>query len=32
MQNNIDISSLSETNLDETFPNQQFKISGYINV
>ena len=27
--NNIDISLFSETKLDETFPNQQFKISGY---
>ena len=29
MRNNIDISFFSETKLDETFPNQQFKISGY---
>ena len=29
IQNNIDISLFSETKLDETFPNQQFKISGY---
>ena len=29
MQNNIDISLFSETKIDETFPNQQFKISGY---
>ena len=29
MRNNIDISLFSETKLDETFPNQQFKISGY---
>ena len=29
MRNDIDISLLSETKLDETFPNQQFKISGY---
>ena len=29
MRNNIDISLFSETKLDQTFPNQQFKISGY---
>ena len=29
MRNNIDISLFSETKLDETFPNQQFKVSGY---
>ena len=29
MRNNIDISLFSDTKLDETFPNQQFKISGY---
>ena len=29
MQNNIDIFSFSDTKLDETFPNQQFTISGY---
>ena len=29
MRNNIDISLFSGTKLDETFPNQQFKISGY---
>ena len=29
IRNNIDISLFSETKLDETFPNQQFKISGY---
>ena len=29
LRNNIDISLFSETKLDETFPNQQFKISGY---
>ena len=29
IQNNIDISLFSETKLDETFPNQQLKISGY---
>ena len=29
MRNNIDISLFSETKLDETFPNQQFKFSGY---
>ena len=28
MGNNIDISLFSETKLNETFPNQQFKISG----
>ena len=29
IRNIIDISLFSETKLDETFPNQQFKISGY---
>ena len=29
MRNYIDISLFSETKQDETFPNQQFKISGY---
>ena len=29
MRKNIDISLLSETKLGETFPNQQFKVSGY---
>ena len=29
MRNNINISLFSETKLDETFPNQQYKISGY---
>ena len=29
MWNNIDISLFSKTRLDETFPNQPFKISGY---
>ena len=29
MQNNINISLFSEIKLDETFPNQQLKISGY---
>ena len=29
MRNDIDISLFSETELDETFPNQQFQISGY---
>ena len=29
MRNNIDISLFSETKLNEAFPNQQFKISGY---
>ena len=29
MRNNIDISLFSATKLDETFPNQQFNISGY---
>ena len=29
MRNNIEISLFSENKLDETFPNQQFKISGY---
>ena len=27
--NNIDICLFSETNIDETFPNQQFNISNY---
>ena len=29
IRNNIEISLFSETKLDEVFPNQQFKISGY---
>ena len=29
MQNNINIFSFLDTKLDETFPNQQFTISGY---
>ena len=29
MRNNINISLFSETKLDETFPNQQYKISGH---
>ena len=29
IRNNIDIFLFSETKLDEAFPNQQFKISGY---
>ena len=29
MRNNINISLFSETKLDETLPNQQYKISGY---
>ena len=29
IRNNIDISLFSETKRDETFLNQQFKISGY---
>ena len=29
MRSHIDISLSSETKLDETFPNKQFKISGY---
>ena len=28
VRNNIDISLFSETKVDKTFPNQQFKISG----
>ena len=29
IRNNIDIFLFSETKLDETFPNQQFKIRGH---
>ena len=29
MRNKIDICLISETKLDETFPNQQFKIHDY---
>ena len=29
IRNNVEISLFSETKLDETFPKQQFKISGY---
>ena len=29
MRNKVDICLFSETKLDETFPNQQFKINGY---
>ena len=29
IRNNIDVFLFSETKLDEAFPNQQFKISGY---
>ena len=29
VQNKVDICFLSETKIDETFPNQQFMINGY---